>query len=108
MMKRFLLLSVLSLPIAARAYNVPLTDTARWEILPQQEELLQPMKPAYPENAVEVSPWRGNWFVNVSGGVSAFVGSPLGCGDIFDRTKPALSVSAGKWFTPAIGVRVAF
>ena len=108
MMKRFLLLSVLSLPIAARAYNVPLTDTARWEILPQQEELLQPMKPAYLENAVEVSPWRGNWFVNVSGGVSAFVGSPLGCGDIFDRTKPALSVSVGKWFTPAIGTRIAF
>lgn len=69
---------------------------------------MQPMKPAYLENAVEVSPWRGNWFVNVSGGVSAFVGSPLGCGDIFDRTKPALSVSVGKWFTPAIGVRVAF
>lgn len=69
---------------------------------------MQPMKPAYLENAVEVSPWRGNWFVNVSGGVSAFVGSPLGCGDIFDRTKPALSVSVGKWFTPAISVRVAF
>ena len=108
MMKRFLLLSVLSLPLVARAYNVPLTDTVRWEILPQREELLQPMKPAYLENAVEVSPWRGNWFVNVSGGVSAFVGSPLGCGDIFDRTKPALSVSVGKWFTPAISVRVAF
>lgn len=60
------------------------------------------------ENAVEVSPWRGNWFVNASGGVSAFVGSPLGCGDIFDRTKPALSVSVGKWFTPAIGTRIAF
>ena len=69
---------------------------------------MQPIKPAYLENAVEVSPWRGNWFVNVSGGVSAFVGSPLGCGDIFDRTKPALSVSVGKWFTPAIGVRAAF
>lgn len=108
MMKRFLLLSVLSLPIAAKAYNVPLTDTVRWEILPQREELLQPLEPVYLENAVEVSPWRGNWFVNVSGGVSAFVGSPLGCGDIFDRTKPALSGSVGKWFTPAIGVRVAF
>ena len=80
----------------ARAYNVPMTDTIRWEHLPQREELLQPLKPVYLENAVEVSPWRGNWFVNVSGGVSAFVGSPLGCGDIFDRTKPALSVSVGK------------
>ena len=92
----------------AKAYHVPMTDTIRWEILPQWEELLQPLEPAYLENAVEVSPWRGNWFVNVSGGVSAFVGSPLGCGDIFDRTKPALSVSVGKWFTPAIGTRIAF
>ena len=95
-MKRFLLLSVLSLPLVARAYNVSLKDTVRWEILPQREELLQPMKPAYLENAVEVSSWRGNWFVNMSGGMSAFVGSPLGCGDIFDRAKPAWFVSVGK------------
>lgn len=108
MIRRFLLLSVLSLPLMARAYNVPMTDTIRWEILPQWEELLQPLEPAYLENAVEVSPWRGNWFVDVSGGVSAFVGSPLGCGDIFDRMKPALSVSVGKWFTPAIGTRIVF
>ena len=108
MIRRFLLLSVLSLPLMARAYNVPMTDTIRWEILPQWEEWLKPLEPIYLENVVEVSPWRGNWFVNVSGGVSAFVGSPLGCGDIFDRTRPALSVSAGKWFTPAIGVRAAF
>lgn len=108
MIRRFLLLSVLSLPLMARAYNVPMADTVRWENLPQWEEWLQPLDPVYLENAVEVSSWRGNWFVNVSGGVSAFVGSPLGCGDIFDRTKPALSVSVGKWFTPAIGVRAAF
>lgn len=92
----------------ARAYNVPVADTIRWEKRPWWEELLQPLEPIYLDNVVEVSPWRGNWFVNVSGGVSAFVGSPLGCGDIFDRTKPALSVSVGKWFTPAIGVRAAF
>ena len=102
------MLSVLSLPLMARAYNVPMTDTIRWENLPRWEELLKPLEPVYLKNAVEVSPWRGNWFVNVSGGVSAFIGSPLGCGDIFDRTKPALSVSVGKWFTPAIGVRAAF
>lgn len=108
MIRRFLLLTVLSLPFMARAYNVPMTDTIRWENLPRWEEFLQPLEPVYLDNVVEVSPWRGNWFVNVSGGVSAFVGSPLGCGDIFDRTKPALSVSVGKWFTPAIGVRAAF
>lgn len=108
MIRRFLLLSVLSLPLMARAYNVLVADTIRWEKRPWWEELLQPLEPVYLDNVVEVSPWRGNWFVNVSGGVSAFVGSPLGCGDIFDRTKPALSVSVGKWFTPAIGVRAAF
>ena len=108
MIRRFLLLSVLFLPLMARAYNTPTVDTIRWESLPQWEGLWQPLKPGYLENTVEVSPWRGNWFVDVSGGVSAFVGSPLGCGDIFDRTKPALSVSVGKWFTPAIGARVAF
>lgn len=108
MIRRFLLLSVLSLPLMARAYNVLMTDTIRWEILPQWEELLQPLEPAYLKDAVEVSPWRGNWFVDVSGGVSAFVGSPLGCGDIFDRMKPALSVSVGKWFTSAIGTRIVF
>ena len=108
MIRKFLLLSVLSLPLMARAYNVPVADTIRWEKRPWWEELLQPLEPVYLDNVVEVSPWRGNWFVNVSGGVSAFVGSPLGCGDIFDRTKPALSVSVGKWFTPAIGVRAAF
>ena len=108
MIRRFLLLSVLSLPLMARAYNVPVADTIRWEKRPWWEALLQPLEPVYLDNVVEVSPWRGNWFVNVSGGVSAFVGSPLGCGDIFDRTKPALSVSVGKWFTPAIGVRAAF
>lgn len=102
------MLSVLSLPLMARAYNVPMTDTIRWENLPQWEELLQPLEPAYLKDAVEISPWRGNWFVDVSGGVSAFGGSPLGCGDIFDRMKPALSVSVGKWFTPAIGTRIVF
>ena len=108
MIRRFLLLSVLSLPLMARAYDVSVADTVRWESLPRWEELSRPLKPVFLENAVVVSPWRDNWFVNVSGGVSAFVGSPLGCGDIFDRTRPALSVSAGKWFTPAIGARIAF
>lgn len=69
---------------------------------------MQPMEPVSMESVVQVSPWKGNWFIDVSGGASAFLGSPLGCGDVFDRMKPALSVSVGKWFTPAIGVRMAF
>ena len=108
MVKRFLLLSALSLPLLAKAYNIPASDTLRWQSLPHWEELLQPMEPVSMEGVVQVSPWKGNWFIDVSGGFSAFLGSPLGCGDVFDRMKPVLSVSVGKWFTPAIGVRMAF
>ena len=52
--------------------------------------------------------WGSNWFLSVKGGVSAFVGKPVGHGDLFDRTTPLLNVSAGKWFTPYVGGRLAF
>ena len=52
--------------------------------------------------------WGSNWFLSVKGGVSAFVGKPVGHGDLFDREKPLLNVSAGKWFTPYVGGRLAF
>jgi hypothetical protein len=52
--------------------------------------------------------WGSNWFLSVKGGVSAFVGKPVGHGDLFDRTTPLLNVSVGKWFTPYVGGRLAF
>ena len=52
--------------------------------------------------------WGSNWFLSVKGGVSAFVGKPVGHGDLFDREKPLLNVSAGKWFTAYVGGRLAF
>ena len=52
--------------------------------------------------------WGSNWFLSVKGGVSAFVGKPVGHGDLFDREKPLLNVSVGKWFTPYVGGRLAF
>lgn len=108
MVKRILLLFALTLPICARAYNVPITDTLRWKSLACWEDWAEPLEPVYLKDVVLVSPWQGNWFMNVSGGASAFIGSPIGCGDLFDRMKPALSVSLGKWFTPAIGARATF
>ncbi len=70
--------------------------------------MLQPLKPTY-ENGVSVSsPWRANWFLSVQGGGSAFLGTPLGCNDLFGRTKPAIKVSLGKWFTPSIGIRASY
>ena len=46
------------------------------------------------------------WFINPSVGVAAFIGSPLGCEDLFGRITPVFSLSAGKWFNRSVGGRV--
>lgn len=73
-----------------------------------QEQMLLPMNPTYLKNISEAANWGRNWFIEIKGGASAFLGSPIGCGDVFDRITPALQVGVGKWFTPAIGGRVGF
>ena len=69
---------------------------------------LETIEPSYLDGVLITSPWNGNWFVDVSGGASAFLGSPLGCADLFDRLKPTLAISVGKWFTPSIGGRLVY
>lgn len=71
------------------------------------EELATPLKPSYLRNGL-ASTWTDNWFVNVSGGVSAFLGSPLGCEDLLGRIKPSFALSVGKWHTPVVGNRLSF
>lgn len=73
-----------------------------------QEQMLLPMNPTYLKNVSEAANWGRNWFIEIKGGASAFLGSPIGCGDVFDRITPAFQVGVGKWFTPAIGGRVGF
>lgn len=73
-----------------------------------QEQMLLPMNTTYLKNVSEAANWGRNWFIEIKGGASAFLGSPIGCGDVFDRITPALQVGVGKWFTPAIGGRVGF
>lgn len=73
-----------------------------------QEQMLLPMNPTYLKNVSEAANWGRNWFIEIKGGASAFLGSPIGCGDVFDRITPALQVGVRKWFTPAIGGRVGF
>ena len=73
-----------------------------------QEQILLPMNPTYLKNVSEAANWGRNWFIEIKGGASAFLGSPIGCGDVFDRITPAFQVGVGKWFTPAIGGRVGF
>lgn len=72
------------------------------------EQTLKPVEPTYLEGAFISDGWRSNWFLGVSGGVNAFVGSPLGCEDLFGRMMPALQIQAGKWFTPSVGSRIVY
>jgi outer membrane protein OmpA-like peptidoglycan-associated protein len=71
------------------------------------EELMQPITPSYITGAV-VPSWLDNWFFNVAGGGSAFIGSPIGCEDLFGRVQPTLQISVGKWHTPTVGNRIVF
>lgn len=49
-----------------------------------------------------------NWFVSVNAGVSVFNGAPLGCDDLFGRTKFMLGASVGKWHSRFFGTRLSF
>ena len=69
---------------------------------------VQRLSPTYLKNVSEAANWGRNWFMEVKGGASAFLGSPIGCGDVFDRLSPSLQVGVGKWFTPAVGGRVSY
>ncbi len=73
-----------------------------------QTDLLTPVQPSYFKHVTATSGWDANWFMDITGGTAAFVGTPLGCEDLFGRITPSLSVSLGRWFTPAVGARVSF
>lgn len=69
-------------------------------------EELQPIQPVYLDGVVLPASLTGNWFVSIAGGTSAFLGTPLGCEDLFGRLKPSYSFAVGKWFTPSVGARI--
>lgn len=74
----------------------------------EMKRLTTPLKPTYLEDVVSTGGWASNWFLEVKGGASAFVGKPVGCGDLFDRIMPSLNIGLGKWFTPAVGTRLGY
>lgn len=74
----------------------------------KQSKELQPLQQSYLDNVYTANDWDSNWFVSLRGGVSAFIGKPVGHGDLFDRTKPLVNIAVGKWFTPHVGGRLAF
>ena len=72
------------------------------------EQVPQPLSPTYLDNTVAGSSLAANWFISVKGGANAFIGKPIGCEDLFGRTKPLFSASIGKWFSPHYGARATF
>lgn len=70
------------------------------------QEMLQLVEPSYLDGVVVPSVGNGNWFVTFSGGAAAFLGTPIGCEDLFGRIRPSFSLALGKWFTPAVGARI--
>lgn len=81
-------------------------DTVRHTDRYAATELLQPVQPVYLDGVVLPMHGSGNWFVSIAGGTTAFLGTPLGCEDLFGRLKPSYSLAVGKWFTPSVGARI--
>lgn len=96
-----------TLQAKANVQPVP-QDSVHYESYMEKELMFQTAEPTYHKGVLVTSPWNGNWFVSLQGGVSAFIGRPIGCADLFDRVQPSLSASVGKWFTPQIGARIGY
>ena len=96
-----------TLQMKAAVQPVP-QDSVRFESYTDVGQMFQSIEPTYQKGVLVTSPWNGNWFVSLQGGASAFIGKPIGCADLFDRIKPTISGSFGKWFTPQIGVRIGY
>lgn len=103
----FIFAVLCSLQLRVNAQSVETGDAAYASVV-DDNGLLQPMQPAYLDGVITSPPWSGNWFVTLSGGAAAFLGTPLGCDDLFGRIRPTYHVAVGKWFTPAIGARIGY
>ena len=109
MKKKIAMMSILCLALTTEAIGQEnAKDSLYTEPSSTADVMLQPIQPEYLDNTCEGAGWDRNWFIEVKGGASAFMGSPLGCGDVFDRVTPVFQAGVGKWFTPSIGGRVEF
>ena len=104
-MKKTIPIMLLALSMTASTKETPI-DSLEWAAVdnPNLQRLTSTMMKDY----VQLGKPSQHWFIGVQGGASAFIGNPVGCGDIFDRTSPTINAYAGKWLTPTIGMRVAF
>lgn len=110
MKKKILLLSMLAISgMSVNAQHVDSqTDSIHEDFVQVDEVLLSALQPTYLSRSNDGFGWNSNWFVEAKGGCTAFLGNPVGCGDLFDRTSPVLQIGIGKWFNPSIGGRIEF
>ena len=88
-MKKILFLMMLSLSVMGiKANEAHVASDSLYKVPVGEQSLLMPLKPTYLKNVSEAANWGSNWFIEAKGGASAFLGSPIGCGDVFDRTMP--------------------
>ena len=109
-MKKYVFMFLLSLTsMVSMARDSIVTARQRCQIEARDKaELLVPLTPSYLDGITSTTGWDNNWFVEAKGGTSAFIGTPIGCGDLFDRVMPVLQIGVGKWFTPAVGGRIGY
>lgn len=109
-MKKYLFMFLLSLTsMMSMAKDSIVTARQRCQIETRdKDELLAPITPSYLDGVTSTNGWDNNWFIEAKGGASAFIGTPIGCGDLFNRVMPVLQIGVGKWFTPAVGGRIGY
>lgn len=57
---------------------------------------------------VETNLFGANWFISGGVGAQMYFGDNDGKADFGKRLAPALDIAVGKWFTPGIGLRLAY
>lgn len=104
-MKKVMLITMLALSMTASAKEWPVDTLHQASV---DNPFLQRLTPTLTTDYVQVGKLNQHWFIGIQGGASVFLGKPLGCGDLFDRTSPSFNAYVGKWFTPDIGARIVF
>ncbi len=104
-MKKSILISLLALSMATSVHASMIDSLQRVTV---DNPDLHRLTPTLTTDYVQLGIASQHWFVGAQGGASAFIGNPIGCGDLFDRIMPSFNAYVGKWITPAVGVRLAF
>lgn len=104
-MKKSILISLLALSMAT-SVHASMIDSLLWVTVDTPDS--HRLTPTLTTDYVQFGKASQHWFIGVQVGASAFIGNPVGCGDLFDRITPSFNAYVGKWITPDVGVRLAF